>query len=46
MKRLEGKTAIVTGAGRGTGRGIAIAFAPEATRSKNSRFACASSPTT
>lgn len=29
MKRLEGKTAIVTGAGQGIGRAIALAFAKE-----------------
>jgi meso-butanediol dehydrogenase/(S,S)-butanediol dehydrogenase/diacetyl reductase len=29
MKRLEGKTAIVTGAGQGVGRGIALALAGE-----------------
>lgn len=29
MKRLEGKTAIVTGAGRGLGRAMAMAFAAE-----------------
>ena len=29
MRKLEGKVAIVTGAGQGTGRGIAMAFAKE-----------------
>ena len=29
MKRLQGKIAIITGAGRGIGRGIAIAYARE-----------------
>ncbi|MGO4840326.1 SDR family NAD(P)-dependent oxidoreductase, partial [Rhizobiaceae sp. 2RAB30] len=29
MKRLEGKTAIVTGGGRGLGRAMALAFAAE-----------------
>jgi NAD(P)-dependent dehydrogenase (short-subunit alcohol dehydrogenase family) len=29
MKRLEGKVAIITGAGQGVGRGIALAFAKE-----------------
>src|SRR5215475_9225178 len=32
MKRLEGKTAIVTGASRGIGRAIAIELAREGTR--------------
>lgn len=29
MKRLEGKVAIITGAGQGVGRGIALAMAKE-----------------
>lgn len=32
MKKLEGKIAIVTGAGQGVGRGIALAFAKEGAR--------------
>ena len=48
MKRLGGKTAIVMGAGRGIGRGIAIAYAREganvvvASRTKSTVDAAAS----